>query len=191
MIDKNKFDISQVFNLYLTFGGDTARTSVAAQITQDEVRELAESEGWAAKVKDLATIKEGNSGDVVIALNRAVNYAQATRARMLVDMVISELIKKSPAELVDTLSAKKYDDEGKLAGSTFSARALTDLIKAGEIASLMSARALGDTAQERPEGAQSVKGSSIALLVQQAMTGAAMTGADPVKALRDATKPSP
>lgn len=188
MIDKNLIDVSQVFNLYLTFGGDAARTSVAANVPRETVVELARLEGWDAKVADLAVLKEASSGDVVVAMNRAVNFAQASRLRKLVDMVVSELITKSPEELVDALSTKRYDSEtGKVVSSSFSARSLTDLVKAGEAAELMTQRALGDTVAERPEGSNDKKGSSIALMVQQAMSGAAMAGADPMPALRKLT----
>lgn len=185
-IDKNKLDVLRIFETFVAFSGDVMRTAVACNLPPETIHALATSEGWHAKVKEWTTLREGSTADVAVQVNRAVNFVQAHRLRSLVDKVVTELTKLEPSELVDKLSSHTRDKSGlRIPGaSTFSARALTDLVKAAESAHLMTQRALGDTAQERPETGETRKGSSIALLVQQAMNAADATDVNSVEVVR-------
>ena len=76
--------------------------------------------------------------------------------------------------------------------SEFSARPLTDLVKAAETCQLMTQRALGDTAVERPER-NGDKGSDVALRVMKAMEAADAAGLNSIEIVRNelGTRPSP
>lgn len=189
-IDKNKLDTIRIFETFVAFSGDVTRTAVACNVSPDTVHALAKAEGWHAKVKEWTTLREGSTADVAVQVNRAVNFVQAHRLRSLVDKVVTELSRLEPAELVSRLSSvsTKGTGDNAVTREIFSARALTDLVKAAESAHLMTQRALGDTAQERPENGETRKGSSIALLVQQAMSAADEVNVPSVELVRQNLK---
>lgn len=176
-------DSIQVFDTLCAFNGDVPRAAIALNLTQAEVRGMLISNNWAPMIAERNKLREGSTQDESIVVNRAINYVQAHRLRGLVDRVASELNKLEPDALVDLLSSKSKGKNGEVS-RTFSARALTDLVKAAESCHLMTQRALGDTPTEHtaPEGKA---GSSIALLVQQAMTAADCLGVSSVEVVRE------
>jgi hypothetical protein len=74
--------------------------------------------------------------DFQIGLNRALSYVQARQLSGLVDTVIKEL--SDPVKLMDALTSTTAT------GSSFSTKAITDLVRAAEALQGMTARALGD-----------------------------------------------
>jgi hypothetical protein len=171
-MNKNLLDVSNIFQHYITFGGDVAKTAVALNLDPQDVRDLARVEKWSDKVEAWNQIRQGDSQDVQVQVNRAINFVQSHRMRSILDKIVSHLSTKDAEALVELLTT-----HGKN-GSSFSARPLTDLVKGLEACQLMTQRALGDTAAERPDASKSVKGSSIALLVMNAMNAADSFGLD-------------
>lgn len=182
-VNKNLLDVSTIFQTYLTFYGDVERTAVAMQIDAQTVRDLANAERWADKVSELNQLRAGDSRDVQVQINRAINFVQAHRIRSVLDKVVSHFSKMDAEGLVDTLT--HVDKNGS---STFSARALTDLVKALETTQLMTQRALGDTASEQG-GGKEPKGSKVALLVMDAMNAAEASGLDSASVVRQQVNP--
>lgn len=177
-INKNTLDVSQIFQTYITFGGDVDKTAVALDIDPRTIRDLERAENWPAKVEEWNKLREGDPRDVQIQINRAVNYVQAHRLRQILDRVVSHLNEKPVEELVDLLTKTTK------AGSEFTARPLTDLTKAIESCQLMTQRALGDTVAERPEESPDKGGSRVALQVMAAMNAADSLGLDSVAVVR-------
>lgn len=183
-VNKNVIDVSAVFQTYLTFFGDAERTAVAMGLDPQTVRDLAQAENWHKKVAELNSIRAGDSRDVQVQINRAINFVQAHRIRSVLDKIVSHFAAMEAQELVDKLTTT-----AKNGSETFSARALTDLVKALETTQLMTQRALGDTVAERPEAEPERKGSSIALQVMEAMSAADSTGLDSVALVRQQLNP--
>ena len=179
-------DTVQVFETYLTFGGDAPRTALACGLTRQELQGMVNAGGWDAKVKDWTTIKEGSTADESVKISRAVSFVQAHRLRGLVDKVVTKLSALEPDELMDLMCSKTRRDGETL--TTFSAKPLAELCKAAELAQGMAARALGDTTAERPTEQGNAKGSSIALLVQQAMTAADSLGVSSLEVVKEQLK---
>lgn len=177
-VNKNDLDVVQIFQTYIAFNGDADKTALALNIDAASVKNLASIEHWPDKVREWNKLREGDPRDFQIEVNRAINYVQAHRARALLDKVISHLSDGDAKQLVAMLTV-----EGKH-GSEFKTRALTDLVKAMEACQLMTQRALGDTVAERPEESGDKKGSSIALLVMNALNAAEETGLDSVQVVR-------
>jgi hypothetical protein len=182
-VNKNLLDVSQIFQTYMTFGGDAAKTAAALNLDKIVVEQLATSENWKQKVAEWNSILDGDSQDVQVQINRAVNYVQSHRLRAILDTVIQELAKKDGAELVDMLTVVTSSEDGP-SRAELKTRPLTDLVKAAEAVQAMSQRALGDTAAERPDEPGNGKGSSIALLVMQAMNAAQDVGLDSAGVVR-------
>ncbi len=176
-------DTIRIFETYIAFNGDVARTAVACNLTAAEVEDMAHTQGWKERAKEWTTLKEGSTADVAVQVNRAVNFVQAHRLRSLIDKVVGELSKLEPTDLISRLSTVTTG-KGGTTRETFNTRALTDLVKAAESAHLMTQRALGDTVQERPATGETRKGSSIALLVGSAMSAAEDVGVDSVSVVR-------
>lgn len=177
-MNKNELDVSKVFQTYIAFSGDVDKTAIALNEDREIILQLASAENWPAKVKQWNTLHTGDPKDVQIQINRAINYVQAHRLRSVVDRVIQHLGGGSDKELVDRLTVVTKH------GAEFKSRILTDLVKAAESCQLMTQRALGDTAAERPEDGPERKGSDIALQVLQALNAADESGLDSVAVVR-------
>lgn len=185
-IDKNRYDLALVFQTYFAFQGDVDRTAIALNLSNQEIEALAASESWGEKIKQWSVVKAGSSADAAIAINRVSNLVTAKRLQELINKTITHLSTMEAGALVDYLTtARKTDREGNTIEGTFSAKALTELAKAAEAVSLISARALGDTAEERPEEGRGPRGSSIAMLVQAAMAASESVGVSPVLLVRE------
>ncbi|HYG24464.1 MAG TPA: hypothetical protein VEH04_16925 [Verrucomicrobiae bacterium] len=177
-VNKNALDVAQIFQTYVAFNGDAGKTALTLDIDVETVRDLASAEHWTDKVREWNKLREGDPRNTQIQINRAVNYVQAHRARALLDKVIQHLSQGDAEDLVDRLTVNtKF-------GPEFKTRALTDLVKAMEACQLMTQRALGDTAEERPTSQEDGKGSNVALLVMNAMNAAESSGLDSVALVR-------
>lgn len=179
MSNKNELDVAKIFLTYTAFQGDAAKTAVTLDMAIEDVKSLAVSEDWNSKLESLNKLS-GDSKEVQVQLNRAVNYVQAHRVRSILDRVISQLSLSTGEELVDLLTVS--GGEGRSA--ELKTRALTDLVKAIETAQLMTQRALGDTAAERVPEDDNKPGSAIALQVLRAMNAADQLGVDSAEVVR-------
>jgi len=175
---KERVDVSQMFLTYLAFQGDADKTAMALNTDVAIVRDIARSENWETKVRKLATIREGESHDLQIQINRAINYVQSHRLRSIVDMALLHLTKDGAEAMVEKLTVK-----GREGQTEFKIKAITDLVKAAESVQLMTQRALGDTAGER-EPQKERDGSTVALRVMDAMNAADVSGLDSVGVVR-------
>ena len=178
-MNKNELDVSSIFEHYLTFGGDSDKTAIALNLDPQDVRQLAIVERWSEKVERWNQVRQEGSKDVQIQINRAVNYVQAHRMRSILDKLVTELSAKDSTELVELLTTHNAH------GSTFNTRALTDLVKGLEACQAMTARAIGDTADERPDESKTQRGSAIALKVMQAMSAADRLGIDSAAVVKE------
>jgi hypothetical protein len=172
IVNKNNLDVAHIFQTYIAFNGDVPRCSLALDLPQPVIRALATDERWDDKLKDWSQLAEGDLRDAQVQINRAVNYVQASRMRSIVDGLISEFLKKTPAELM-LLFTKATKD-----GSEFLTRPLTDLVKAAEACQIMTQRALGDKNSDDKDTPTS--GSKMSLLVQRAMAAADQVDLDSV-----------
>jgi hypothetical protein len=177
-IDKNSLDVAKIFSTYVLFLGDADKTAAALDIEAHVIKSLATCEDWPKKVKQWNELSSGDMREVQIAVNRGVNFVQATRLRSVLDKLVTKLHGLSPDELIETLTVQtKF-------GSEVKTRALTDLTKACESVQAMTARALGDFPDERPKSESGGKGSSIMLQVAAAMAAADEVGLDSAAVIR-------
>ena len=146
-IDKNKVDVSAVFLVYMTLVGDVNKTAVAMDLDPAFVEELAEREGWKAKVKRMSTVsKSDEPGGWERMQNRALNFAQAHRMRELIDRMLLHFADKTPDELAAAFTSIAKGGDIRISG-----RFLADLASASEKVQSLSYHALGDTPPERKE----------------------------------------
>ncbi len=180
LVKIDSLDIVQAYETFLAFNGDLERTALSLDVKLAGLEAIAVRDDWAGKLKRWNTLNgEGNQAAIQIKVNRAINYVQATRLRSILDKVISHIGQGDAQDLVNRLTVITKN------GPEFKTRALTDLVKAAETAQLMTARALGDTQGERPDGADNSKsGSSIALEVMKALNAAEDVGLDSAAVVR-------
>jgi hypothetical protein len=180
-LNKNELDVSQIFQTYMVFGGDVDKTAVAINEDPEVVKALAVQENWQGKLAQVGKITDGDSKDLQVQINRAINYVQAHRIRSIVDKVVSHLSAKTAEDLVAL-----FTKVGRDGSSEFSSRPLADLVKAAETCQVMTQRALGDTVAERPEesSGKSAKGANISLQVMAAMNAADAAGLNSVDVVR-------
>lgn len=144
-IDKSKIDVSAVFLGYMALVGDIDKTAIAFDLSPAEVSELAESEGWADKIRRVSVMsKSDKPGDWERAQNRALCFVQAYQIRQLINRWIKHF---TDADIEDLLSRTGTTD--KLGKEHYSAKIVSDLCAAAEACHRMSYAALGDTVTER------------------------------------------
>src|SRR5262245_50873198 len=98
---KEKSDIVQIFLIFMATIGDVDKTALALELDPEFVKWLAEQEGWSEKVRRLTIMsKSEKPGDWERAQNRALNYVQVHRIRMLLDRVIVQLFNCTAEELM-------------------------------------------------------------------------------------------
>lgn len=147
-----KLNIEEVFLLYAAFCGDLERTAHSAGCRPQDVLRLADQEGWMEKIRGLIELKKSERpGDVERALNRAMNFVQAHRLRLLIAKVVKHWEEKA---VIDVASVCYDSKTTTIAGETVetvkaTTRPLTDLAAAMEKVHAMSYMALGDTATDR------------------------------------------
>lgn len=153
-MDKNQIDVSQVFLTYMALVGSVPKVAMALDIPEAIVQEMADREGWAAKVQRISVMsKSGKPGDWERAQNRALNFVQAHQLRRSIDKVISHLASRDAASIVEHTSP-----QGNV---TLTARVFTELTKAMQAVHEMTYSALGDSVKERDPS--TVDGESVAL----------------------------
>jgi len=147
IVDKNKVDVSQCFLAFMTFIGDVDRTAAALDLEPKQVRELAEAEGWADKLRRVSLMsKSGRPGDFERATNRALCFVQAQCIRQQLNRLLTEVTNMSVEDLMSRASVRTRDGAMQL-----SAKFFVDMAGAAEACHRMSYIALGDTITERTE----------------------------------------
>jgi hypothetical protein len=144
---KQKTDVAQVFLVFMATIGDVEKTAAALDLDPHFVGWLAEQEGWLDKVRRVSIMSKGEKpGDWERAQNRALNFVQAHRARMLMDRLILALTKQEEDEFLEHFRTQAKDGR-----QGFSARFFSDLMAALDKAHHLSYAALGDSVGERLE----------------------------------------
>jgi hypothetical protein len=147
--DEHLIDREQAFMIFASFCGDVARTAHALNLAPATVLRVVDEEGWTAKLAPILELKKGTRpGDVERAMNRALNFVQAHRARLMLGRVLAHVEGLVNNELTETLFPNVHNKDGTVK-TTFSARAFADLTVALEKAQAMTYIALNDTAPER------------------------------------------
>lgn len=163
---RKALNVPRLYEFYMVFSGDVARCSIATNVPEQTIRDLALEEKWDDRLHLWNELKLDQT-ELQNYLNRSVNYIQAHRLRAIIDDYITELTQKTGKELVD-LSTETTKE-----GQKISTRFLTDLVKATEACQNMTYRALGDNLREGTVNPSSGgRGDSAAILVMKAMEAA-------------------
>jgi hypothetical protein len=94
------FDREQAFLMYASFSGDIARTAHAVGTSTDVILRIEEESEWKPRLKAVLMLRNcGRPGEVERAINRATNFAQAHRARLFLERLITKIYRLSDAEL--------------------------------------------------------------------------------------------
>jgi hypothetical protein len=145
-------DRENAFLLYAAFTGDLERTAHALGIRTIDVLNIANEDQWNEKLKGILDLKKsGKPGDIERAINRALNFVQAHRMRLIIERVIRKLTGMSDEELEQYLftEANIGTSENPVNYKKLTTRQLADLASAIEKCHAMSYAALNDTTQER------------------------------------------
>jgi len=146
-LDKNKADVAQIFLVWMATVGSNEQTALALDLEPEQVRRLAESEGWNEKIRRVSLMsKNGKPGDYERMVNRCLNFVQAQVLRTQVNRLLTEVTAMSNEELLSRACVRTRDG-----GMQLSAKFFVDLANAAEAAQRMSYAALSDTAGERAE----------------------------------------
>lgn len=155
-------DREQLFVLYATFCGDVERTAHAAGLRGADVLRVADDEGWLERLKPIIELKKSNRpGDIERAINRALNFSQAHRMRLIVERVLHKIAGFDDETLRDYMFTKVQPKTGE-AYAKLDTRPLADLASAMEKAQAMSYQALSDTVQDRTRRKETAESESAA-----------------------------
>ncbi len=165
---KAKTDIAQVFLVFMATVGDVDKTALALDIDPVFVAWLAEQEGWKEKVRRISIMsKGGKPGDWERAQNRALNFVQAHRVRMLIDRLLLSLIKMDEASFL-----KNFQTVVEKNRNSTSARFFADVMSALEKVHTLSYYALGDSVGERMQRSEQEGGDRSAADIHAALIAA-------------------
>lgn len=145
-------DRENAFLLYATFTGDLERTAHALGVRASDVLLVATEEKWNEKLRGILDLKKsGRPGDIERCVNRALNFVQAHRMRMIIERVVKRLTGMTDEELEQYMFTENTLGTDKVPRTykKLSTRALADLASAIEKCHSMSYMALNDSAQER------------------------------------------
>lgn len=179
-IDTSKLDVAQIFLTYMSLVGCVEKVAAALDLDPAVVQHLADEYGWEAKIRRVSLMsKSGKPGDYERAQNRALNFVQAHRLRLVLDKLIAAYSDKTPLEAV--LQSASVDKEGVPHAS---ARFFADVAAAMEKCQAMSYQALGDSLKERTERSDENDGGMTPNQLHAAVIAALNAGGVPeVKAL--------
>jgi len=140
-------DRENAWLLFASFAGDIERTALALNVPAVAILRVADDEGWLARLKPIIDLKKsGRPGDIERALNRAVNYVQAHKFRIIVERTLQRITNMDVAEF-EHYMLTKAGKEGR--EDCLTTRPLADLAAALEKAHAMSYQALEDTSSDR------------------------------------------
>ncbi len=147
-------DTQQAFLIYASFSGDVDQTAAALDIPSAQVAQMAEDQGWRPRIATLVSLKRaGNARDVERGINRAQNFVQAHRFRLVLERLIRRFSEMDDVELANAsmtrIEHKNKDGSLDYIEHKINSRAFADLASAVEKAQMLSYYALGDSATER------------------------------------------
>lgn len=146
-IDTSKLDVAQIFLTYMSLVGCVEKVAAALDLDPAIVQGLADEFGWDVKLRRVSLMsKSGKPGDYERAQNRALNFVQAHRLRLVLDKLIAAYSDLTPEEAV--LKSATVDKDRLPHASS---RYFADLAAAVEKVQALSYAALGDSLKERTE----------------------------------------
>jgi hypothetical protein len=157
------FDREQAFLLYASFSGDVTRTAHALGTSAEVILKIAEESEWQSRLAAVLKLRScGRPGDVERAINRATNFAQAHRARLFLERLITKIYRLTDSELeaycfVTETHKRKDKATGEIDESVehhISTRPFADLASAMEKIHNLTYAALMDTTAERKARAE-------------------------------------
>ncbi len=173
-LDKNRIDVAQAFLLFMATIGDCDRVAAALDLEPEQVRELAESEGWTDKIRRVSVMsKSGKPGDFERAQNRALCFVQAQTIRQQIDRLLRAITELDTEELLNRCSTTNRAGNKQL-----SAKVMCDLAQATEACQRMAYQALGDTVTERVDAgttSQETKTSDLHAAIIAALSNPSLT----------------
>jgi len=161
MNDAPLIDRENAFMLYAAFTGDLERTAHAIGVRSMDVLRMADEDRWNDKLKGILELtKSSKPGDVERGINRAINFVEAHRLRLVIERAIARLTGMSVEEFEEYLFTSATDKNGNN-HKKLTTRALADLASALEKAHSLSYMALSDTAQDRAKRNEAESGGGI------------------------------
>lgn len=147
-----EIDAEQVFQLYAVMGCDAERTAGAVNLDVAVIKAMAKAGDWDGKLEIVKRLrKSGKPGDAERATNRAINFVQAYRYRVLLERILRRLSAYRDEDLDKLFDCPIFNKEGDIVGRRITTRPFADLAVAIEKCQSMIYIALNDTVTERME----------------------------------------
>jgi hypothetical protein len=147
------FDREEAFQLYALFGGDIEKVAQALTIPATEVLRVANALAWKDRLNAIVDLKKNyQPRDVERVLNRAMNFVQAHRLRMMVSRVLTKLYNMDDEELnryAFMTVEQKHKDGSTTQEIKLNTKPFSDLAIAMEKAQMLTYLALSDSQAER------------------------------------------
>lgn len=162
-----RVDREQAYLLFATFCGQPIPVAKALGISPQAVLRMAAEGGWAEKLAPIISLHQGATkpADVERAVNRALNWEQANRLRIVLQRMVRKLYDMDADQLLEYFTDQQ---EGKFGVTRkVNARLLADLAAAMEKAQMLTYAALNDTATERNKRGPEVEGASASAMQAQ------------------------
>lgn len=147
------FNREQAFILYASFSGDIEKTAYALGADPGDVIKTAEAGKWQERLSAIFKLKKINRpGDVERAINRATNFAQASRMRLFLEKLVHKFYTMSDEDVERFCfsAVKTTDKDGNVTVEhKLNTRPFADFASALEKVQVLTYLALTDTTTER------------------------------------------
>ena len=160
-------DREQAYLLFATFCGQPVPVAKALGISPQAVLRMAAEGGWAEKLAPIISLHQGATKpqDIERAVNRALNYVQAHRLRVVIERLMKKLYDLDADGLTEFFTDEIANGAG--VSKKVNARFLADLAASMEKAQMLTYAALNDTATERNKRGPEQDGASASALQAQ------------------------
>jgi hypothetical protein len=162
----DKLDEVRLFMLYVLFGGDVERVSVASRVSAHRIASLAHDFHWKAKIGKRGALTTEKGAEDERALNRISNYVTAERLGRVYEKLIAEL--DEDPSYARAFCTSIDEDSGK---TVFNTKNLVELSKGLQIVNDIKYRALQDKQAQAAELVnKSQDPTALALATYKALT---------------------
>lgn len=150
--DPELLDRENAFLMYQSCNGDIIRTANALNAPAELVAQIADEEKWAAKFAPLLALRKFNPVEIERNINRSMNFIQANKLRMVLEVLITTLARMTPDELVAYCVVEEettHKDGSVTREKKVKTRPFADLASALEKVHALTYAACNDTVTER------------------------------------------
>lgn len=151
--DSTLSDRENAFLMFQSCDGNIKRTAEALNAPIELVAQVADEEKWLKRIEPILALRKYDPVEVERNINRSMNFIQANKLRMVLEVLVTTLARMSPEELATycIVREEERNEAGEIIGvkTKVQTRPFADLATALEKVHMLTYAATNDTVTER------------------------------------------